>query len=224
MFSDKSIGKQYWAVTVGVPTFEEGEINIPIGEAKLAGGYRIATKQDLIGKSSEILRAAGFKHAKTKFKILDTNQTTCALLQVEPITGLKQQIRVHTAEGLKCPILGDHKFSSDIRQPQVLPLRLLQLLQIQGVKNKENPTAKGKIRQWQRALIPLHLHARQLTLPNFYKGRNIIIKAPLPDYFAETLHKLKLHPKRKNMVQAEGITEYNRLKQLGKSTKKIVGF
>lgn len=224
MFSDKSIGKQYWAVTVGVPTFEEGEINIPIGEAKLAGGYRIATKQDLIGKSSEILRAAGFKHAKTKFKILDANQTTCALLQVEPITGLKQQIRVHTAEGLKCPILGDHKFSSDIRQPQVLPLRLLQLLQIQGVKNKENPTAKGKIRQWQRALIPLHLHARQLTLPNFYKGRNIIIKAPLPDYFAETLHKLKLHPKRKNMVQAEDITEYNRLKQLGKSTKKIVGF
>lgn len=107
---------------------------------------------------------------------------------------------------------------------KVLPLRLLQLLQIQGVKNKENPTAKGKIRQWQRALIPLHLHARQLTLPNFYKGRNIIIKAPLPDYFAETLHKLKLHPKRKNMVQAEDITEYNRLKQLGKSTKKIVGF
>lgn len=67
----------------------------------------------------QILRAAGFKHAKTKFKILDANQTTCALLQVEPITGLKQQIRVHTAEGLKCPILGDHKFSSDIRQPQV---------------------------------------------------------------------------------------------------------
>lgn len=54
MFSDKIIGKQYWAVTVGVPTFEEGEINIPIGEAKLAGGYRIATKQDLIGKSSEV--------------------------------------------------------------------------------------------------------------------------------------------------------------------------
>ena len=67
----------------------------------------------------QVLSAVGFKTAKTKFKILDTNQATCALLQLEPVTGLKQQIRVHTAEGLKCPILGDHKFSSDIRQPQV---------------------------------------------------------------------------------------------------------
>lgn len=67
----------------------------------------------------QVLSAAGFKNATTKFKILDTNMATCSLLQLEPITGLKQQIRVHVAEGLKCPILGDHKFSSDIRQPQV---------------------------------------------------------------------------------------------------------
>lgn len=66
-----------------------------------------------------MLRSAGFKIARTKFKILDTNEPSCALLQLEPVTGLKQQIRVHAAEGLKCPILGDHKFSSDIRQPQV---------------------------------------------------------------------------------------------------------
>ena len=55
--------------------------------------------------------------------MLDTNKTTCALLQLEPITGLKQQIRVHTAEGLKCPILGDHKFSSDSHEPQVINLK-----------------------------------------------------------------------------------------------------
>lgn len=102
---------------------------------------------------------------------------------------------------------------------KVLPLRLLQLLQIRGTRNKEDPQAKGKIREWQRALIPLHLHARQLTIPKFYYGRDIVIKAPLPEYFEETLQLLKLHPKRKKMEQSPDLPEYYRLKQLGKSTR-----
>lgn len=224
MFLNRTVKKQYWAITVGIPSFEEGEINIPIGEAKLVGGHRIVTRRDLIGKSPEVLKGAGFKNAITKFQVLDTNKTTCALLQLEPVTGLKQQIRVHTAEGLKCPILGDHKFSSDTREPQVLPLRLLQLLRFRGVKNKTDPKAKGKIQPWQRALIPLHLHARQLTLPQFDNGRDIVITAPPPEYFQETLQKLTLHPKRKNMILSRHEAEYSRLRRLGKSTKKIVGF
>lgn len=103
-------------------------------------------------------------------------------------------------------------------------MRLLQLLQFQGVKNKTDPKAKGKIRPWQRALIPLHLHARQLTLPEFDHGKDIVITAPTPEYFQETLEKLKLHPKKKNMLLSREEAEYYRLKRLGKSTKKIVGF
>lgn len=103
-------------------------------------------------------------------------------------------------------------------------MRLLQLLQFQGVKNKTDPKAKGKIRPWQRALIPLHLHARQLTLPELDNGRDIVITAPTPEYFQETLEKLKLHPKKKNMLLSREEAEYYRLKRLGKSTKKIVGF
>ncbi|XP_015761727.1 PREDICTED: RNA pseudouridylate synthase domain-containing protein 4-like isoform X1 [Acropora digitifera] len=224
MFSNRTVKKKYLAVTAGVPTYEEGEINIPIGGTKLTGGHRIVIGRELIGKSDEILKAEGFKNAKTRFEVLDANKTTCALLQLEPITGLKHQIRVHLAEGLKCPILGDHKFSSDIHQPQVLPLRLLQLLQIEGVKTKTNPEGRGKIRPWQRALIPLHLHARQLTLPQFDDGKDIDITAPIPEYFQETLQKLKLHPKRKNITMSREQAEYFKLKQLGKSTKKIVGF
>ena len=97
-------------------------------------------------------------------------------------------------------------------------------MQFQGVKNKTDPNAKGKIRPWQRALVPLHLHARQMTLPKFDEGKDIVIKAPPPEYFQETLEKLRLHPKRKNMLQSRGEAEYYRLKRMGKSTKKIVGF
>ena len=107
---------------------------------------------------------------------------------------------------------------------KVLPLRLLQLLQIQGVKNKDNPKTQGRIRQWQRAQIPLHLHARQLTLPKFDSGRDLVITAPLPDYFQKSLQNLNLHPKRKNMIQSREESRYFKLRALGKSTKKMVGF
>lgn len=56
MFLNRTIKKQYWAITVGIPTFEEGEINIPSGEAKLAGGHRIVTRRDLIGKSDAVCK------------------------------------------------------------------------------------------------------------------------------------------------------------------------
>lgn len=105
----------------------------------------------------------------------------------------------------------------------MLPLRLLQLLQIKGVKNRTDLKAKGKIRPWQRGLIPLHLHSRQLTLPKLYHGKDIIIKAPLPEYFEETLQKLNLHPKRKKMTHSKDLIEYHRLKQLETSTGKNVG-
>lgn len=106
----------------------------------------------------------------------------------------------------------------------MLPLRLLQLLRFQGVKSKIDPNAKGKIRPWQRALIPLHLHSRQLILPQFDKGKDIIISAPPPEYFQETLEKLSLHPKKKNMILSRHEAEYLRLRRLGKSTKRLVGF
>ena len=56
MFLNRTIKKQYWAIAVGIPTFEEGEINIPIGEAKLVAGHRIVTRRDLIGKSDTVCK------------------------------------------------------------------------------------------------------------------------------------------------------------------------
>ena len=54
MFTDRIVRKQYWAIIVGVPSFEEGEINIAVGEAKISSGHRIVTRRDLVGKSAEV--------------------------------------------------------------------------------------------------------------------------------------------------------------------------
>ena len=70
--------------------------------------------------------------AHTAYDVLDTNEDTCALVRYMTRSGIKHQVRLHSASSLQCPILGDHKFSSCNAEPQILPLRLLQLLQIKG--------------------------------------------------------------------------------------------
>ncbi|XP_031551449.1 mitochondrial RNA pseudouridine synthase Rpusd4-like [Actinia tenebrosa] len=224
MFHRKKVIKKYWAITIGVPKYEEGKISIPVGYGKVGPWSRIVLRRDLVGKSLHEINQAGFNDAITKFKVLDTNQKTCSLLEIDPVTGHKQQIRVHMADGLRCPILGDHKFSSEQPQPQVLPLRLLQLLQIRGVRSTNDKEKGGIIRPWQRGMIPLHLHARELTLPGLNSGKDLVITAPAPQFFEDNLNKLNLHPRRSSMSQTREEAEYYRLRRLGKSTKTFIGF
>ncbi len=68
----------------------------------------------------------------------------------------------------------------------------------------KNPKQKPHIQVWQRALIPLHLFAQSVEIPEIRKnGKVLQIKAPMPEYFAETLMKCNLHPKRQFMIEQE---------------------
>jgi 23S rRNA-/tRNA-specific pseudouridylate synthase len=59
------------------------------------------------------------KNAITKYRILDANKSA-ALVECQPLTGIKHQIRVHLSFALGCPILGDHKYSHHLKlAPQV---------------------------------------------------------------------------------------------------------
>lgn len=60
------------------------------------------------------------KTAITKYRVLDSIDS-CALIECQPQTGIKHQIRAHLSYGLNCPILGDHKYSHNIKLlPQVI--------------------------------------------------------------------------------------------------------
>ncbi|CAF1649702.1 unnamed protein product [Didymodactylos carnosus] len=48
--------------------------------------------------------------AITKYRVLDSNYGT-SLVECQPVTGVKHQIRTHLAFATGCPILGDHKYS-----------------------------------------------------------------------------------------------------------------
>lgn len=54
MFRSKNVIKKYWAITVGVPKFEEGKISIPVGYGKVGPWSRIVLRRDLVGKSLQV--------------------------------------------------------------------------------------------------------------------------------------------------------------------------
>ncbi|XP_061788322.1 pseudouridylate synthase RPUSD4, mitochondrial-like [Nerophis lumbriciformis] len=181
------VQRKYWIVTVGVPVPSEGIIDIPIIEREVAGPpshfkmglspvYRMNEKGTGLTKMRAHRQALP---AATKYKVLDSG-SGCSLVELQAFTGVKHQLRVHMACALACPILGDHKYSHQSKlAPQKLPEGVLGKLRLE----------QSKVRY-----VPLHLHAREMTLPG-----SIQVSCPLPKFFIQTLSQLHLtFPKQKD--------------------------
>ncbi|XP_070814803.1 pseudouridylate synthase RPUSD4, mitochondrial-like [Chaetodon trifascialis] len=181
---NNQVQRKYWVVTVGVPVPSEGVIDIPIIEREVTGSqphYKMALnplfKMNDAGDGMTKVRAHRHAHpAVTKYRVLDSSGG-CSLVELQPVTGVKHQMRVHMAFALSCPILGDHKYSHwNKLAPQKLPERVLGKLGLE----------QSKIRY-----VPLHLLARQLTLTGTSHA-DIDVSCPLPKYFTQTLTRLQL--------------------------------
>ncbi|CAN9511759.1 unnamed protein product [Ophioblennius macclurei] len=183
------VQKTYWVVTVGIPVPSEGVIDIPIIEREVTGPqphYKMALSPlfKMNDAGDGVVKVRGHQQAQravTKYTVLDSS-SGCSLVELQPFTGVKHQLRVHMALALGCPILGDHKYSHmDKLAPQKLPERVLGKLGLE----------QAKIRH-----VPLHLHARQLSLPGGSQA-HIDVSCPLPKYFTQTLSRLYLTPPEK---------------------------
>ncbi len=93
-FQRKLVGKKYFAVVEGVITEETGTIDAPIGRNAEERFWYISPENG--------------KHAESRFRVLERNGET-TLLELEPITGRTNQLRLHCAH-IGHPIVGDDKY------------------------------------------------------------------------------------------------------------------
>lgn len=130
------------------------------------------------GKMVRVRTSRNAHVAVTQYRVLSSTVSS-ALLELQPVTGIKHQLRVHLSFGLDCPILGDHKYSDWNRlAPQKLSLGTLKKLGL--------PQSKARH-------IPLHLHARQLILPALgSRKEELSLVCKLPRYFVRSLSRLGL--------------------------------
>uniref|UniRef100_A0A0D9S4H4 Pseudouridylate synthase RPUSD4, mitochondrial n=1 Tax=Chlorocebus sabaeus TaxID=60711 RepID=A0A0D9S4H4_CHLSB len=184
LFRTRQVVKKYWAITVRVPMPSAGVVDIPIVE-KEAQGQQQHRKMTLSpsyrmdnGKMVKVRHNRNAQVAVTRYQVLSSTLSS-ALVELQPITGIKHQLRVHLSFGLDCPILGDHKYSDWNRlAPQKLSVGTLKKLGLEQSKAR---------------YIPLHLHAQQLILPALGSRKedlNLVCK--LPRFFVCSLRRLGL--------------------------------
>ncbi|XP_004688834.1 PREDICTED: RNA pseudouridylate synthase domain-containing protein 4 [Condylura cristata] len=184
LFRTRQVTKKYWAITVHVPIPPAGVVDIPIIEKEVQGQqqhHKMTLAPSYRMDNGEMVRTRTSRKAQvavTQYQVLSSTVSS-ALLELQPVTGVKHQLRVHLSFGLDCPILGDHKYSDwNKLAPQKLPAGTLKKLGL----------PQSKVRH-----IPLHLHARQLVLPAVgSRKEELSLTCKLPRFFVRSLSRLGL--------------------------------
>ncbi|MDO6416910.1 RluA family pseudouridine synthase [Sphingomonas sp. BIUV-7] len=96
-FSSRTAKKLYWALIVGVPSIEDGMIELPIGKQPGTGGEKMYVDEK---EGSP---------ARTRYRVVERAGNATAWVELQPFTGRTHQLRVHMA-AIGHPIVGDGKY------------------------------------------------------------------------------------------------------------------
>ncbi len=141
LFAAHTLEKIYWAVVCPPPADDEGILDAPLIKGTVPPR-----------KEAMIIDPVQGKPARTQYKVLERSADgKVAAVAFWPRTGRTHQIRVHTADVMGCPIVGDEKYG-----PHHPDLDML------GVHPR------------------LHLHAARLTIPHPITNIPLVFEAPLP--------------------------------------------
>jgi 23S rRNA pseudouridine955/2504/2580 synthase len=97
-FSGRTARKVYWALVVGVPSVEDGLIELPVAKQPGTGGEKmhVDTERGLA--------------ARTHYRLIERAGNRAAWVELQPLTGRTHQLRVHMA-AIGHPIVGDGKYA-----------------------------------------------------------------------------------------------------------------
>ncbi|CAH9100317.1 unnamed protein product, partial [Cuscuta europaea] len=100
----RNLQKKYWALVIGCPRRAGGVISVPLGKVMLDNGKsdRITIMDDDHAQSAH--------SAVTEYRVIESSEKGYTWLELSPLTGRKHQLRVHCAEVLGTPILGDYRY------------------------------------------------------------------------------------------------------------------
>ncbi|XP_030461470.1 RNA pseudouridine synthase 3, mitochondrial isoform X2 [Syzygium oleosum] len=165
----KATYQRYWALVIGSPKEKEGLICAPLSKVLLDDGK---TERVILAHNSGL---EAFQEAVTEYRVLGPTVNGCSWIELCPHTSRKHQIRVHCAEALGTPIVGDYKYGWFVHQ------RWKQMPRVDIEPSTGKPykmrrpegldVQKGSV----LSKVPLlHLHCRELVLPNIVKFQEFL--------------------------------------------------
>lgn len=95
-FENRSARKTYWALVVGVPPIDQGEINLALAKQPGSGGEKMHVHESGLP-------------SRTRYRVIERAGNSCAWVELTPFTGRTHQLRVHMA-AIGHPIVGDGKY------------------------------------------------------------------------------------------------------------------
>ncbi|MBU3077970.1 RluA family pseudouridine synthase [Sphingomonas quercus] len=96
-FSGRTARKVYWALVAGVPSIEDGMVELPIAKQPGTGGEKMHVDE----KEGSA--------ARTRYRVIERAGNRAAWVELQPYTGRTHQLRVHMA-AIGHPIVGDGKY------------------------------------------------------------------------------------------------------------------
>ncbi|GAU32097.1 hypothetical protein TSUD_292210 [Trifolium subterraneum] len=96
--------QRYWALVIGTPKEKEGVIHAPLSKVLMNDGK---TERVMLAHQSSI---EPHQEAVTEYRVLGPKINGCSWVELRPLTYRKHQLRVHCAEALGTPIVGDYKY------------------------------------------------------------------------------------------------------------------
>ncbi|WP_343609833.1 RluA family pseudouridine synthase [Novosphingobium sp.] len=97
-FSSRQATKIYWALVIGVPSIDEGLIDLPLAKQPGTGGEKMMVDHSEQGQPS-----------KSRYRVIDRAGNSACWMELQPLTGRTHQLRVHLA-AIGHPIVGDGKY------------------------------------------------------------------------------------------------------------------
>jgi 23S rRNA pseudouridine955/2504/2580 synthase len=96
-FSSRSAKKVYWALVVGVPSIEDGMIELPLAKQPGTGGEKMHVDEE------------NGMPSRSRYRVIERAGNSTAWVELTPFTGRTHQLRVHM-NAIGHPIVGDGKY------------------------------------------------------------------------------------------------------------------